>query len=104
MAAVSLATSDHWGPYSTHVRYRGPVDEALPRRLPISRHASWRPQLRHLPRQRVRVGEPAPGAVLPHGPHTRSAGAAGGAGESRAPVHPGPAEQLRLGEALEIAI
>ena len=45
------------------------LDEPLDGRLPVSRRASRRPQLRHLPGERVRVREPAPGAIFQNGPH-----------------------------------
>ena len=45
------------------------LDEPLAGRLPVPRRASGRPQLRHLPGQRLRGREPPPGALLPNGPH-----------------------------------
>ena len=46
------------------VRPRRHLDEPLARRLPVPRRASGRPQLRHLPGQRLRGREPPPRALL----------------------------------------
>ena len=48
------------------------VDESLDGRLPVPRRASRRPQLRHLPGERLRVREPAPGAICQNGPHAET--------------------------------
>ncbi len=44
--------------------------ERVSGRLSVSRHASRWPQLRNISGECLRVGEPASGALLPHGPHS----------------------------------
>ena len=71
-AAVGAA-SDHRRACAADLRPRRHLDEPLARRLPVPRRASGRPQLRHLPGQRLRGRGAPPGALLPHGPHARDA-------------------------------
>jgi hypothetical protein len=54
-------------PCAADLRHRRPLACALARGLPLPRGAPGRPQLRHLPGQRLRGGEPSPGALLPLG-------------------------------------
>ena len=68
------------------------LDEPLAGRLPVPRGASGRPQLRHLPGQRLRIGEPAPGAICQNGPHAAAKShARAEAPNAEYPVHAGPA-------------
>ncbi len=53
LAAAVGAASDDRRPRAADVRSRRHLDAALARRLPVSRRASGRPQLRHLPGQRA---------------------------------------------------
>ena len=52
------------------LRHRRHLDEALAGRLPVPRGASGRPQLRHLPGQRLRGRKPTPGAPTSPSGHT----------------------------------
>ena len=61
-AAVGPAPDDSRA-RAAHLRYRRHLDGALARRLPVSRHAPRRTQLRALPGQQLRGREPPPGAL-----------------------------------------
>ena len=91
-AAVGAAPDDRRA-CAAHLRHRRHLDAALAGRLPVPRGAPGRPQLRHLPGQRLRGREPAPGALLPHRPHAGADAAppAPAAAEPRVPVHARPA-------------
>jgi hypothetical protein len=63
------AAPDHRRPRAADLRPGRHLDEPLAGRLPVPRGPPGRPQLRHLPGQRLRGREPPPRALLPHGPH-----------------------------------
>ena len=70
LAAALGAAPDDRRACAADLRPGRHLDAALAGRLPVPRGASGRAQLRHLPGQRLRGREPAPGALLPHRPHT----------------------------------
>ena len=73
LAAAVGASSDDSGAHAAHLRHRRHLDGAVGRRLPISRDASGRTQLRAVPGEQLRGGEPAAGAIHASRPHARAA-------------------------------
>ena len=70
-AAIRAASADP-GALAADLRSGRHLDESLDGRRAVPRGASGRPQLRHLPGERLRVGKPAPGAICQNGPHAEA--------------------------------
>ena len=87
VAAIRGVASDDRCARAAHFRPRRHVDAALDGRLPVSRDASRRPQLRDLSGECIRIREPPSRALLQDGPYARGDRAARGAGESRPSLH-----------------
>lgn len=91
VVAAVRAASDPRRARAAHVRHRRYVAAALARRLPLSRRASGRAQLRDVPGQCIRSREPPARALRRDGAHAGADGCRGCRAEPRIPVHARPA-------------
>ncbi len=96
LAAAECAASDHRSPRAADLRSARSVDGKVPWRLSVSRHESWRPQLRHLSGECLRVRKPPPRPLLPHGSYPGYRRRAARGSIAGTALHAGPAPQLMV--------
>ena len=91
LAAAVGASPDDSGPRAAHVRHRRHLDGAVGRRLPVSRDAPRRTQLRSVPGEQLRGREPAARAIHASRPHAGARARRPSGAEPGVSLHAGPA-------------